>query len=394
MNERLYYSAPELFSWNTIILEKITNENGFFIILEETAFYPEGGGQPADTGFIAEAAVIDVIEMNDEILHKVDRLPETGIVECRVDADRRSDHTQHHTGQHLLSSVCIELYNAETVSFHLGQEYVAIDLNTPSLSEGQIEAIENRTNHYIQSNIPIKTYYLEENQLNTIPLRKIPKVTENIRIVEIQGLDYSACCGTHAASTGELGMLKILKTEKNKQFTRVYFVCGRRALTNYQQAHKTLRDISLHFSTGQDEVLERIQKLEKENKSLQKRAKEISEENAIFTARKLIQETTSSFIQECFSEKSLSEIQVIAKELVKDGSRIVLAGSLQEKKVLLMHSGNMDIHCGQLFKETLPLYEGKGGGGSNQAQASFNSTEELTSFMDHISVTLADHTIH
>lgn len=215
-------------------------EDGTYVLLEETAFYPHGGGQPCDEGRINGVAVLDVISEDENVLHKVASPLGEGVVTCEVDWQRRFDHMQQHSGQHLLSAVCRDLYQAMTVSFHLGTDYATIDVEQPELSPLQLATIEREVNQQIYKNRVVSSYFVTEEELAKLPLVKQPKVTENIRIVEIQDVEYNACGGTHVSSTGEIGMIKLLKAEKQKGHTRIYFKCGYRALQEFNDSLKIL----------------------------------------------------------------------------------------------------------------------------------------------------------
>jgi alanyl-tRNA synthetase len=384
MTEKLYYTSPKTTKWSTTITHIIERDNQILVTLQETAFYPEGGGQPCDVGTIDGMEVLHVFEEDDEVYHQVSKRPEHTDVECEIDWKRRFDHTQHHTGQHLLSAVCIELYDAHTVNFHLGTDTVTIDLAVPSLTSDQLLHIERRVNEYIYENKEIKTYTLSHDQVHTVPLRKLPDVGENIRIVEISGIDYSACCGTHVARTGEIGLLKLLKTEKQRGNIRLHFKCGARALADYQESFDIVNSIAAKFSTGRQEVMERIDRLEQEQKQFQKEIEQLKIENASFTAKELLAERDGQMVARLFHDQSMKDLQILARQIIEKGDYIVLFATALENKLLLIHDGTPSVHCGQLFKEQLASFGGKGGGNANQAQAGFNNEEDLQKFFSFI----------
>ena len=381
LTERLYYSSPFLTNWETEI-NTITEENDAYLVtLNATAFYPEGGGQPADVGFIDGIEIIDVIERDDEIYHLLPSPPTGSTVACEIDWNRRLDHMQQHTGQHLLSAVCIKLYDAHTVSFHLGTDSVTIDLAVPELSEKQLQQIESHVNQYIYDNIPLKKYVVGEDQLSALSLRKIPDVTDEIRIVEIKGIDTSACCGTHVMRTGELGLIKLLKTEKQKGNVRLHFKCGKRALSDYHASHSLLTQIANKFSTNRYSILETISKLENDNKQLQKDLELLKEQNDQYFAQELLVDNQEKVIIHTSQDRGFKEIQSLGKQLTNLTDRLVMLASLGEKKLIFSHNGSRQVHCGQLFKEHLSKYGGKGGGNATSAQAGFTSKDDLLEFI-------------
>ncbi|RDI45994.1 alanyl-tRNA editing protein [Falsibacillus pallidus] len=381
MTQKLYYDFPQITAWDTEI-ERMFEENGkCYLTLKKTAFYPEGGGQPADKGNIGEAAVLDVQERTNEIIHEVDQFPASKIVSCSIDANRRLDHTQHHSAQHLLSAVLLELYEIPTLSFHLGKEIVTIDVDAPSISDEQIAVIEKQVNDYIYDNLPIHTYYPDPDQLSSIPLRKMPQVEEDIRIVEMEGIDYSACCGTHVARTGQIGLLKIIKTEKNKKMTRIHFTAGVRSLKEFQLAHNEMTEIARHFSTSKEMSLEKIFKLEDELKNVQKELKELKAFRASRTANDLKESMNGNAVCHYFTDFDFEEMSMAASELLASDITQVLLGCKNGLKVLFAANGESEINCGITLKEHISKFNGKGGGTPQRAQGSFTQESDLLDFL-------------
>ncbi|MDQ0247445.1 alanyl-tRNA synthetase [Bacillus fengqiuensis] len=388
MTEKWYETKPYTTAWSTEITSIKELEDHVLVTLKATAFYPEGGGQPSDYGTINGMNVLDVFEKDDEVYHKLQHAPDQKEANCQIDWARRLDHMQHHTGQHLLSAVCIELYDAHTVSFHLGTDTVTIDLAVPSLSDEQLAHIERRVNECIYENKEIRTYYVTKENVHTVPLRKLPDVGDDIRIVEISGIDYSACCGTHVSRTGEIGIIKLLKTEKQRGNTRLHFKCGLRALMDYQLAHTTLSALAGKFSTGRHEVIDRIEKLEQEQKQLQKEIELLQAEKAAFIANEWITNSNGTIVTFVSEDQLTKNLQPVIKSITEKGDYIVLSASTIENKIIMAHNGFSSIHCGQLFKEQLAAFNGKGGGNANQAQAGFSTTEEMKSCFSSLQRTI------
>ncbi|NBI28093.1 alanyl-tRNA editing protein [Chengkuizengella marina] len=384
MSNKLYYSNPFIKTWETNIKEVTELNNQYIIQLEETAFYPEGGGQPADTGTINGIHILEVQEKDGVIYHTVDELPEEDLLICEIDWQRRFEHMQHHTGQHLLSAACIELYDAHTVSFHLGVDTVTIDLDVQHLSKEQLDHIEHQTNLYIYENRPVKTYTVGKDDLSKLPLRKTPQVDEDIRIVEIDGIDTSACCGTHVESTGQIGILKILKTEKHKGGIRLYFKCGIRALGDYNATHQVLMSAGAKLNANRDTLLARLEQIEVDQKQLQKQLNETKEKLFSSLATQLIKEKNDHLIVQSFDEYHMKDLQLITKMIISQTKCIAVFSSKSEKRLLLAQSGEFSLDCGALFKEHLKHFDGKGGGSKVQAQAMFDSDGKLVEFREFI----------
>lgn len=380
MTKKLYYDSAYIREWETRITRKLEREDGTYLIMEETAFYPHGGGQPCDLGWIDKIPVLDVVQEEGEILHKVERLPEKEEVSCRLDWDRRFDHMQHHSGQHLLSAMCLEVCQAETLSFHLGQDYATIDIAQSDLSQDQLMMLELEVNDQVYLNREVTSYFVSREQAAALPLVKQPKVTDDIRIVEIEGIEYNACGGTHVSATGEIGMIKLLRAEKQKGHLRIYFKCGYRALNEFNAGMEILSSLSTRFNTSKEEVLDRIAKWDHEQKLLQAELNAVKAENDAYLAGKLLADRQGSLIQHVFADKPLKDMQNLAAKLTEEADVIVLFVSNADHKIVLAQGGKSGLACGAFFKQYLADYRGKGGGSDKLAQAGFSTGEDAMAF--------------
>jgi alanyl-tRNA synthetase len=382
MTKKLYYDSAYLAEWQTGISKTLEREDGYYVVLEETAFYPHGGGQPCDVGHINGIPVLDVISEEDEVLHKLESLPEETKVTCQVDWNRRFDHMQQHSGQHLLSAVCRDLYQAMTVSFHLGTDYATIDVEQPELAPDQLASIESEVNRQIYQNRSIDSYFVTQEEMAHLQLVKQPKVTENIRIVEIKGVEYNACGGTHVSSTGEIGMIKLLKAEKQKGNTRIYFKCGYRALEEFNESLRILGALSSKFKTGKDEIIDRIEKWEYEQKQLQAELADLKEKINGYVSQELLSSCEGNLIAQVFEDKPLKDLQILAGKLASESDLPVLLATTEENKVVFAHNGSSALSCGAFFKAHLEKFNGKGGGSDKIAQAGFPTWEDAFAFYE------------
>ncbi|MEK4356457.1 alanyl-tRNA editing protein [Paenibacillus sp. FSL M7-1455] len=380
MTKKLYYESAYIREWETRVTRKMEREDGAYVALEETAFYPHGGGQPCDLGWIDAIPVLDVVQEEGEILHKVERFPEKEAVNCRLDWDRRFDHMQHHSGQHLLSAMCLEVCQAETLSFHLGQDYATIDVARADLPQHELMMLELEVNDQIYLNRKVTSYFVSRERAAELPLVKQPKVTEDIRIVEIEGIEYNACGGTHVSATGEIGMIKLLRAEKQKGHTRLYFKCGYRALREFNAGMDILGSLSARFNTGKEDILDRIAKWDQEQKQLQAELNAVKAENDAYLAEKLLANRQGSLIQHVFADKPLKDMQNLAAKLAEQADVILLFSSNSEHKVLLVRGEGDGLACGAFFKQHLADYRGKGGGSDKMAQAGFANAEDAMAF--------------
>ncbi|OMC74658.1 hydrolase [Paenibacillus odorifer] len=382
MTNKLYYNSTYQTDWPTRVTETIEREDGLYVLLEETAFYPHGGGQPCDLGAIQGIPVLDVISEEELVLHKLERLPNEESVTCQIDWNRRFDHMQQHSGQHLLSAVCLEKHNFMTLSFHLGEDYCTIDIEVPELSADQLYSIEREVNRQIYLNHNILSYFVTGEEAAQLKLVKQPKVTENIRIVEIKDVEYNACGGTHVSSTGEIGMIKLLKAEKIKANTRIYFKCGYRALEEFNTSQQILGTLSSKFNTGKDEIIDRIEKWENEQKLLQAEIYLLKEKNDDYVVQELLNEQAGKMIAQVFEGKSLKDLQSLANKLTSKCDLPVLLATSAENKVVFAQNGSTEISCGAFFKAHLGSYNGKGGGSDKLAQAGFPTWEDALAFYE------------
>lgn len=380
MTKKLYYESAYIREWETRITRKLEREDGTYLIMEETAFYPHGGGQPCDLGWIDKIPVLDVVQEEGEILHKVEHLPEKEEVSCRLDWDRRFDHMQHHSGQHLLSAMCLEVCQAETLSFHLGQDYATIDIARSDLSQAQLMMLELEVNDQVYLNRKVTNYFVSREQAAALPLVKQPQVTDDIRIVEIEGIEYNACGGTHVSATGEIGMIKLLRAEKQKGHLRIYFKCGYRALNEFNAGIEILSSLSTRFNTSKEEILDRIAKWDHEQKLLQAELNAVKAENDVYQAGKLLADRQGSLIQHVFADKPLKDMQNLAAKLTEEAEVIVLFVSNADHKIVLAQGGKSGLACGAFFKQYLADYRGKGGGSDKLAQAGFATGEDAMAF--------------
>lgn len=382
--ERTYYSDPYITKWETDVEEVKEKDGKYYVTLAETTFYPEGGGQPSDKGTIDGIELIDLIEENGIILHVLPGAPSGKKVKCEIDWGRRFDHMQQHTGQHLLSAVFYNLYKGETSSFHLGEDYVSIDISLGEISADIANRVELAVNEYIYKDLQVKTYIIKPEEVSKYPLRKLPPAEESIRIVEIDSIDYSPCCGTHVRRTGEIGIIKILKTEKYKGITRVYFKCGSRALMDFQNKNNIISALAKHFSAPESELPSRAEALSEELNAASKEIKDLRGQLSHYEAMDIIKDSNEKIILETFDSKSFGDVQLITRHILNEGDYLLIVASLPDKKLLFTHRGGFDVNCGKIFKEYLAQYNGKGGGSDKQAQAGFNTEEDLIRFSEFL----------
>ncbi|WP_230741904.1 alanyl-tRNA editing protein [Methanooceanicella nereidis] len=379
--------------WQAEVKEIIEKDEKFLIILSETAFYPGGGGQPADSGNIDGIAVEEVYEKDGEIYHVLNRKPQNRIVKCAIDIVRRRDLTQQHTGQHILSSV-FDLYGGETSSFHLGDDEVSIDISLSDISGELLKTIEDKANGYIYRDLIVKAHFVSPEGASDFPLRKAPPRDDVIRIVEIDNIDFSPCCGTHVTRTGEVGIIKVLKAEKMRNQTRIYFKCGMRALRDYQDKHAIVSALSRLYRTSEGEIPARSESMMAQLKSLQKELSDLKEKTLALEAKGIAGLARSKVIRMDLEDKKADEISLLAKYILQNGDFILVLSSIPDKRLLFAHSGAFVINCGKVFKDHLAEFKGKGGGSDKWANAGFNDVNDMKNFAEFLNGLASSLSIH
>lgn len=261
MTKKFYDIDSHLTEFEATVIDSYPSLDGFVTVLDQTAFFPEGGGQASDIGFIEDAKVYDV-QIKDEIIyHYTTKQFDKGQkVKGEIDFARRFDFMQQHSGEHIVSGVAHSLYGCENVGFHLGEDIVTLDFDKP-LTKEQILKIEQLANAAVFKNVKFNTYYPDENTLSTLNYRSKKELLGAIRIVEIEDTDMCACCAPHVKEAAEIGIIKLLDSEKLRGGVRIEMKCGKRALQDYNQKYDNVRKISGALAVKQNEVAEGVDRL-------------------------------------------------------------------------------------------------------------------------------------
>lgn len=276
--EKLYDLNPKLRMFQAHVLECVPKDGKFLLVLDRTAFYPEGGGQPSDRGVLNFANILDVQEKNGVILHTSDRpFQEGAAVSGGIDWPRRFALMQQHTGEHIVSGLAHRLYGLENVGFHMSEAALTVDLNG-ELSDGQLELIERLANEAVWQNLAVKVAYPSAEELEKLSYRSKKKLTGKVRIVEIPGFDTCACCGTHVTRTGEIGAIKLLSSQRYKGGTRLTMVCGGQALRDYGERLAGVSAVSVLLSAKPAEIEQAARRLLQENSDLKRRSSSLQTE--------------------------------------------------------------------------------------------------------------------
>lgn len=373
MKELLYYQDAMQQEFTATVVRTGSEPDGRqYVVLSNTAFYPTGGGQPHDTGTLNNTNVIDVEKIDDEIRHYIEGEASTlsGEVHGKLNWKRRFDHMQQHAGQHILTAAFVELFDAPTVSFHLGSEQVTIDIAVDSLSNEQLAAAEARANAIILENRPIETKWITEQQLADYNLRKEVAVTGAIRLVIIPDFDYNGCGGTHPTSTGQVSAIKILGTEKMKGNVRVSFVCGGRVLAELAMRKTVLADVARQLSVPETEAATALTKLLASQKATEKALVAAREELLTYEAKALAASDTH-IIALAFHNRTIQELQKLARFIVAERADVIalLVSENEDKLQFVAARGTqVDTSMKELATNVLPCINGKGGGSDQMVQ--------------------------
>lgn len=417
--ERLYYDSPELEFTAKVadirLQSQATAEDGskeqlWQVALDRTAFYPESGGQPWDTGVLVAVArsgatlevPVERVEEDDagEVWHFVRKpLVEDTEITGRIDAVRRMDHMQQHTGQHLLSAVFLQHYGARTVSFHLGAESSTIDLMLPEgvdrLSENELLHVEAEVNRLIFEDRALRPKWVSPGEAKAMlergDLRKLPEREGPMRIVEMEGVEYNACGGTHVHSTGAIGGLLIRKVEKAKGGWRVEFVCGQRAVRTARRDFELLTGVAGSLSVGAADVPGRVAAMLEEARAAVKERKALIEELARAEAIALVSEAAEGVvIHAVFADKDIEFAKRVASKAASFGrAAVVGATSGGQGAIALARRPGTETHAGNVLREVLSAAGARGGGSAEMAQGVCKA-EQVEGLMEKLVAALGD----
>jgi alanyl-tRNA synthetase len=378
MAVRLYRGDSFLWRFNAHVRERLTYEGYPAVTLDQTAFYPTSGGQPFDLGTLNGAPVIDVIERDDgEIVHLLQGPCEGDVVQGEIDSARRIDHMQQHSGQHVLSQAFVNKGGLDTVAVHIGADDCTIDLPTPRLAAEIVDRAEDEANRVIFEDRAVIVKELTDAEVARLPLRKAPKVTGQIRIVEVEGYDWSACGGTHVRSSGQIGMIKITRAEKRSDVTRITFRCGGRALIDYRALNNMAASLSETFSMARADILPAIDRLREEARAARKELAGAQTRLMEYEAQELLRARGDGrrVIARAFDGRDANVLRLMAKLLTVEPGMVALLGGYSGGRAFLCfaRSAGATADMAALLRGALAALNApgaKGGGSPEFAQGS------------------------
>lgn len=379
---RRYYDDSYTMRFNARVVESLLVNDRPAVVLDQTYFYPTGGGQPHDTGRMTSdtGQVVQVVDVQTRaedkaVLHILSEPLDGDPVECKINWARRFDLMQQHTGQHILSQTFIQYGDASTIGFHLSSETVTIDVDKADLSAGLLEDTELLANEVVTRNLAIKTRLISPGDADGIRMRRVPEalVTDGLRIVEIGDFDITACGGTHVAHTGEIGMIKLLASEKYKGGARITFVCGFRALRAMQMRTTLLNTLAADLSCAIPDIPDMVAKLRDANANADKTIKGLRERLIEYEGAELIakaeQRGKHHIAIHVEENGDPSMLRLLAARIVREPGMVAMLGVSGDKvQIVCARSTDITHDMNTLLKAALAPLGGKGGGQPAQAQ--------------------------
>jgi len=403
MTTRLYYHDSFLYDFEADVRE-VQEGPKPALFLDRTAFYPTSGGQVFDTGVISteneKLKVTEVVDSEDgRVVHYLEAPPKSlqpgSKIRGQIDATRRRDHMQQHTGQHVLSAAFVRLFNIPTVSFHMADDYCSIDLDTPTLTKDQIEAAERLANEIILENRTVDIRFVTREEAGKLGLRKLPPAErDELRLIDIHDFDLSACGGTHVNQTGQIGCVLLRKTEKVRQGWRVEFIAGQRAVATARRDFTTLSDAAALFSAHIYDVPQQARKSLDEIRSLRKQSEQAQEELAEAQAAALLAETPETsgrkLVIRTFTDRDMNSMKLLAQRLTRKAPNVIalLATTSPQPSLVFAQSAGQPDDMGALIKQTLSKLGGRGGGSKDLAQGGVSNATGIESALTDAAASL------
>lgn len=370
---RLYYEDVYKREFEAKVLECREAKKGYRILLDESAFYPEGGGQPSDIGVLGGVKVLEVHEKDGELLHYTDMPLEPGTeVKGKIDWEHRFDLMQQHSGEHMVSGLVHEAFGYDNVGFHMGSDVITIDFNG-MLTEEQMMEIEAKANQKIWENSSVEIFYPSKEELERLPYRSKKELTGKVRIVRFPGTDLCACCGTHVTHTGEIGMVKLLSVVKFRDGVRMEMICGKRVSDYLNMVNEQNHQISVKLSAKMNQTAQAVERLQDENFRLKGRVLHLEEEMFSRAAEKWAGKGNVLLFQEGMEADSVRKLADAVMQTCGGRCAVFSRNPDGSYKYALGQNGG-DLRT--LTKEMNSSLHGRGGGKPFFVQGSVQASEE------------------
>jgi len=407
MTDRLYYHDSFLYDFDGEIVEVLPpseKEARLGVVLDRTAFYPTSGGQVHDTGWLESTGdassrwkVAEVADAADgRVIHfiEAEKAPVKGTrLRGVIDAARRRDHMRQHSGQHVLSAAFVRLFNMPTVSFHMGEDYCSIDLDTPNLKPEQVIEAERLANDVVLENRAVDIRFVTAEEARGLGLRKIPPVErEKLRLIDVHDFDLTACGGTHVSSTAQIGAILLRKIEKVREGWRVEFVCGERAVATARRDYSVLTEAAAAFSSHIWDVAQQVKKTQEDAKLARKAGEQLLEEIAELQAKQMLsdaQETNGrKIVTRVFTDRDIAFVKLVAQKLTRLDTRVVafLASTSGQAGMVFGQSSGQPFDMGAVMKESTTKLGGRGGGSKDLAQGGVAKADGIQALLQELAL--------
>ena len=381
MTRKLYDEDSHLSAFDADVISCISNDSGWRIVLNQTAFFPEGGGQASDTGILGEVHVLDVQEEDGQIVHYTDgSLPVGASVRGVLDWEKRFRRMQEHTGEHILSGLVHKLYGYRNVGFHLGDETVTMDYDG-ELSPEQILKLEQLANEAVWKNVPVTAEYPSPERLSALEYRSKLDLTENVRIVTIEGYDVCACCAPHVSHTGEIGAIKVIDSMRHRGGVRLTILCGSDALRQYQKLFREAAELSNLLNAPKDQLVPAVERLFNERDGLESALHAREEKLNALRVQAMPAKGKNIVLIDAFDDPdAMRELVNIGMERAS-GVCAAFSGSDTEGYRYIIGSKTLDLRS--LAREINTALNGRGGGKPAMIQGSCNaSRSEIEAYFE------------
>lgn len=379
--ERLYYADAYLTECCAQVIERAERNGQPAVALSQSVFYPEGGGQPADTGTLNGIEVLDVQAENGLVWHMLAAPLADDTVRGQIDWARRFDHMQQHHGQHLLSAAFEHALGLKTVSFHLGAGAATIDLAGTALNAAQVAAVEDLTNQVIWEDRPVLARFVTPEELAQLPLRKPPQVQGPVRVVSVADFDHSACGGTHPRSTGGVGLVHIRRWDRRGDALRVEFLCGGRATRDLRWKNAALGRLAGTLSVAPAELEDAVARVrEAEERARKQLAERIGQLIVLEATDMMTRAELAGIVQvvrHTYVQRDLEEVRALARAIAEHGGVALLGLRAEKTQLIFARAEGLAVNCGALLRETLAQFGGRGGGQPALAQGGLPDAAQL-----------------
>jgi len=391
MTDRTYYEDAYLFQFRGNVVSTVQENGKFGVILDSTCFYPEGGGQPADHGWLNGTEVYDVRNSGaNDVVHFVKQPLREGPVAGKIDARRRLDYMRQHTGQHIISQSFLQIGKYPTISVHFGEDYTTVEFDAEEIPENDLTKGETLANQIINRNLAVNTFWIDPEDVGKYNIRRPPPDVDRIRLVEIDGFDVSACGGTHVSRTGEIGLIKITGKEKLRGHTRLYAKIGDRAIADYDRKNRLVQHLMQTLTCGEDDIAPRIDDLQQQLRFAQREVGKLQADKMSAQARDAIAAAGKvagiTYVEQVFENADSKMMKVFVDEVISRTDHLAATVSRNGNDIrwIVAHSAGDKLNLRTMVLPLLHLMVGKGGGSFDMVQGGGKEAGGISEFLKQL----------